>query len=613
MGRISGVLVNTTGGEGHMTAIRQPLSTAPVYLYLEDGIPTRSTGFFNHNALYEVNLPQAERIEVMKGPASALYGSDAIGGVINVGTKRPSNDPTGNVSLEGGEFGYRRFLGTVSGKGLNADLNLTQTDGWRTGTDYDRQSGTLRWDRLFSDAVSLKTVATFSNINQATAGTSALSRDDFENDPTANYTPISFRDVTAFRLNSALETQAGAGTLSLTPYFRFNSMDLLPNWSLTFDPAIWETENTSFGLLTKYGVNLPSNVRVVGGVDLDYSPGSRFEQSIIPTRTDGIFVDYTIDQIIYDYDVTFAQAAPYVQADYEAGQVTLSGGVRADFIRYDYTNNLSVEETGDHRRPADATPTFSDVTPKFGLTYNPIEEFGVFASYRHGFRAPSEGQLFRQGRADNTVDLNAVDVRSTEVGFRGVINNMFSYELSGYYMPKTNDILTFRHPDGSTETVNAGETLHRGLEAQLGVRIVQGLRLDVAYSYAKHTYEDWVSSSGDFTGNEMEFAPRQIGNVVLEYELPRLAGSSVSFEWNRLGSYYEDASNDNKYEGHDLFNARALIPLGGNLQLFGRLQNIMDKRYAERASFNPFRGEELAPGLPRTVYIGFRVTGGLGL
>ncbi|HSR17500.1 MAG TPA: Plug domain-containing protein [Ignavibacteriaceae bacterium] len=50
MGLIPGVWVNVTGGEGHMTSIRQPLTTNPVYLYLEDGIPARSTGFFNHNA-----------------------------------------------------------------------------------------------------------------------------------------------------------------------------------------------------------------------------------------------------------------------------------------------------------------------------------------------------------------------------------------------------------------------------------------------------------------------------------------------------------------------------------------------------------------------------------
>ena len=63
LNRLAGVHVSETSGEGHMMAMRLQVTTAPMYLYLEDGIPTRATGFFNHNALYEVNLPQAGGIE----------------------------------------------------------------------------------------------------------------------------------------------------------------------------------------------------------------------------------------------------------------------------------------------------------------------------------------------------------------------------------------------------------------------------------------------------------------------------------------------------------------------------------------------------------------------
>src|SRR5690606_25632469 len=150
MQRIPGVWVGMTAGEGHTTAIRMPKTTEPVYLYLEDGVPTRSTGFFNHNALYEVNLPQAGRIEVLKGPATALYGSDAIGGVIDVETRAPSRYPSAQIYAEGGDNGWSRALlsgsGTWGHNGIRADLNLTRTDGWRDATGYDRQSATVRWD-----------------------------------------------------------------------------------------------------------------------------------------------------------------------------------------------------------------------------------------------------------------------------------------------------------------------------------------------------------------------------------------------------------------------------------------------------------------------------------
>jgi outer membrane cobalamin receptor len=72
LSQVPGVAVSVTNGEGHTTAIRQPFTTDPVYLFLEDGIPTRSTGFFNHNALYETNLPMAGGVEVIRGPGTAL-------------------------------------------------------------------------------------------------------------------------------------------------------------------------------------------------------------------------------------------------------------------------------------------------------------------------------------------------------------------------------------------------------------------------------------------------------------------------------------------------------------------------------------------------------------
>ncbi|HEX8906600.1 MAG TPA: TonB-dependent receptor plug domain-containing protein, partial [Longimicrobiaceae bacterium] len=237
MSQVPGVWVSVTGGEGHATAIRQPNTTNPVYLYLEDGVPTRSTGFFNHNALYEVNVPQADRIEVLKGPSSALYGSDAIGGVVNVETRAPSRRAGVELYGEGGAYGWGRLLVAASGTrgddGFRADVNLTRTGGWRDGTDYTRQSGTLRWDRQLGGGASLKTVLAVSHIDQQTAGSSTLLAADYGADPRLNYTPISFRRVSAVRLSTDYERQGASTLLSVIPFVRWNQMELLPNWSLT--------------------------------------------------------------------------------------------------------------------------------------------------------------------------------------------------------------------------------------------------------------------------------------------------------------------------------------------------------------------------------------------
>jgi len=614
MGRIPGVWVNVTGGEGHMTAIRQPLGTEAVYLFLEDGVPTRSTGFFNHNALYEVNVPQADRIEVLKGPGTALHGSDAIGGVISVSTRAPSTLPSAELSLEGGAFGFARALGSVSGgvgaTALRGELNLTRTDGWRDGTGYDRQAGTLRWDRPLGETGGLKTVVAFSRIDQATAGSSALNRADFENNPTLNYTPVSYRKVDALRVSSSLEAQRGEWNFTFTPFARFNRMEMLPNWSLTFDPAISETENRSLGLVARARYALAvGNGELVTGVDLDRSPGSRFERRVAPLREEGIFTGFTPGDPLYDYDVTFTEVAPYLHGEIDlAPGLRVQAGVRGDFLGYDYQTRLEPVATGSHRRPGDASPSYRAVSPKVGATWMLRPSVNLFGAWRRGFRAPSEGQIFRQGSAVNTLALEPVTADSWETGVRGVLGTRLRYDVSAYHMTKTNDILTYQNPDGSRETVNAGETLHRGVEVGLGIQLAPGLRAEGAWTRTEHTYEEWSPRPGvDLSGNQQESAPRTMGSLLLNWAPARLSGAGVAAEWIHLGSYYTDPTNSDEYEGHDLLNLRGSAPVGARVQLFVRLNNVLDTRYAERAAWTQARGQELAPGMPRTLYAGVQL------
>jgi len=613
MKMIPGVWVNVTGGEGHQTAIRQPLTTSPVYLYLEDGVPTRSTGFFNHNALYEINIPQSDRIEVTKGPVTALYGSDAIGGIVDVGTRAPSAGGEVEASVEGGSFGWQRLLvtgsNTIGDNGVRADLNVTRTDGWRDATGYKRQSATLRWDRPMGALSSLRTVATFSNIDQNTAGSSAVSAEDYLNNPTVNYTPISYRAVRAFRLSTEYARLSENRLFTVTPFVRWNEMELLANWSLTYDPTVYTTGHNSVGLLAKARQDFaPLRGRLIAGLDLDYSPGFRDETRLTPTRVSGIFTSYTAGDRVYDYDVTYRALSPYLQAEASPlPRMRMVAGLRYDVMGFDYTTKLDPISTGRHRRPENTSVDYQHLSPKLGATYEIGEPLNLFVNYGHGFRAPSEGQLFRQGQSLNTVGLEPVKVDSYEAGARGLIANRVSYTLTGYHMTKHDDILSFTNPDGSTENLNAGETLHRGVEVGLGADLFAGLRLDVAYSRAKHTYEEWSPRAGtDLGGNEVETAPRTLANAALSYAPSFYADSRFAVEVTRVGSYWMDPQNTHRYEGHNLVNLRAALPVTGSVSVFGRLVNAADERFAESASYTAARGEEFAPGMSRTLYLGIQ-------
>lgn len=108
LNKVSGVYMVNLGNEQHQMSIRQPMTTKSLFLYLEDGIPVRTTGLFNHNALLELNMTAVKNIEVIKGPSSSLYGSEAIGGVVNFITLAPTALPTAKISFQGNTIGYKR-------------------------------------------------------------------------------------------------------------------------------------------------------------------------------------------------------------------------------------------------------------------------------------------------------------------------------------------------------------------------------------------------------------------------------------------------------------------------------------------------------------------------
>lgn len=618
--QIPGVYINVTGGEGHMTAIRQPTTTKAVYLYLEDGIPTRSTGFFNHNALYEVNIPQSESIEIIKGPGTSLYGSDAIGGVVNVLTAAPPVEKEASVNLELGGYGWKRLLASIGNSddnsGYLASVNLTKSDGWRDGTEYERMSGNLRFDNFLDNGASVKTIFSSTNVEQQTAGSSKLLKDDYLNNPELNYTPISYRKVEAYRLSTAYEKDEGKSALSITPYLRHNTMELLPNWSLSYDPVVYKTNSDSLGVLVKHRKNLNSHSAVlISGVDVDYSPGSYKQNEITPTKTGNIYTSYTVGELQYNYDVVFASVSPYLHYEHSFSTKTrMTAGGRIDLMQYDYNNKLSTLTTGSHRRPSDTVVSFSHFSPKLGLIYKVNNFTSTFVNYRHAFRVPSNTQLFRQGKAENTVDLKPIKVDSVEFGLHGRTINNLSYTFSVYYMQKNDDILSFKNPDNTREIVNAGATSHQGIEVGLKKALTKSVRLDIAASYAVHRYDDWKpNSTTDYSGNEMESAPRTITNTKLDYTPSAMNDLNLEIEWVHIGRYWMDQANTQKYSGHDLVNLRTRYLLTKQSHLYARIMNITNEKYATLATYktaafsNPEKFE-YAPGMPLTLFAGMEWT-----
>jgi outer membrane cobalamin receptor len=627
MNRLAGVHVSDLSGEGHSMAIRQPITTKPMYLYLEDGIPTRATGFFNHNALYEVNLAQAAGIEVIKGPGTALYGSDAIGGVVNVLTKAAPLTASAEGSVEGGSFGYSRLLAsggsTWGSNGIRADINVTHGNNWKSEAPFNRQSGTLRWDtELGATGWAAKTVIAGTNVSQQDVP--ALSSALFDTARATNLAPIASRKVKALRASTELARESGRTLWSFTGYGRLNDMQLVPSWQLSYDPQTYQTSNASAGFLARYRRDFaPLETRLIVGVDGDWSPG-RFNAAQAITSRSGpqnSWQTFTRGETQYDYDVTYRAASPYVHAELSPiPRLRIDAGMRADFSDYAYHTFLAPVDTGAHRRPADTQIGYAHLSPKLGAAFDLGNGHSIFTSYRHGFRAPSQGQLFTQGSAERTVDLSPVTVDSWEAGVRGLAGSRLVYQLAAYDMTIRDDIVSYTTSSNTKESRNAGRTRHRGVEVSSGLAISSTLRLDLAWSVSSQRYVDWTPQAArpttngkpavaevSYAGRAMEQAPRDLGSVLLAYAPASLHGGRLEAEWSHTGAYATDAANTHAYAGYDLLNVRASAAITPSTEIFARVVNLANRKYAELESYDNFQKEQYTPGAPRSLVVGMRV------
>ncbi|MFM7019315.1 MAG: TonB-dependent receptor plug domain-containing protein, partial [Aquirufa sp.] len=150
--KVPGVVMLDYRNEQHGMGIRQPFGTSAYFLYLEDGLPLRPLGVFNHNALIESNLQGLNSVEIIKGPASSLYGPEAVGGAINLITKTAPGIPTAQLGFQVDEWGYKRVqftAGAQLGKKwsiMTGGYVARQKGSWASNSDFDKSSINVRLD-----------------------------------------------------------------------------------------------------------------------------------------------------------------------------------------------------------------------------------------------------------------------------------------------------------------------------------------------------------------------------------------------------------------------------------------------------------------------------------
>ncbi|MBL8266145.1 TonB-dependent receptor [Steroidobacter sp.] len=621
MNRAPGTMIQRNSGQESLTAIRSPVLSGPgscgVFLFLENSVPIRPTGFCNVNELFEVNSEQAGAIEVLRGPAGVIYGSGAMHGAINVIASEPGDLPARSLGLEGGPDDYYRAKLGLSHKSEATDIGGTvvagHDGGWRDSSGLEEQKLNIGLTHRRGDALlGLNLAAT--NLQQETAGF-IQGFNSYRNESIArsNPNPEAYRDAYAVRLTGRYEQPLNERThLAVRPYVRYSRMDFLQHFLV--GKPLEQNGQESMGVLTSLDFTVFNNTRLLTGLDVEFAQGFLKETQPGPA-TDGAPAANAIRPAgkHYDYQVDSRVAAVYGQIEQPFAQRWKAiGGARFEYVDYEYDNKMINGNTAENgstcgtagclfNRPAERSDDFSNVTAKLGLSYEVTDDHTIYATATRGYRAPDTSELYRLQRQQSVADLDSERLDSVELGGRGVFGPL-SYSLAVFKMKKDNVI--FR--DSSAFNVSDGRTDHEGVEYEFAWAPFETLSLALAGTYAEHTYDfNRVIEQGEtiVAGRDVDTAPRHINTARLNWNF--LPSTAAELEWVSVGRYFVDAANANEYGGHDLLNLRVSWHANDNWRTILRLNNVTDRAYADRADF-AFGNYRYFPGRGRTLFVEVR-------
>ncbi|KQN31682.1 TonB-dependent receptor [Sphingomonas sp. Leaf34] len=540
-----GVTVTRNGTVGALTGVRIRGAEADQTLVVIDGVrvndPSSTGGGFNFGNLLSSSV---ERIEVLRGPNSVPWGSQAIGGVVNIITAAPTE---GLQARANAEYGYADSVFASAGvSGAKGPVSGSLTGGYlRSDGISSAASGTERDGYRQYGATGRLGVEFAPGIGLDLRGYFADSRVDIDD----GFDPNTFVVADSAAYGTTQELYGYAGLHANFADGRFNNRVAFTIADINRDNFSQPGGDVSFlgrGRSERYeyqGDFRPlDQVRVVAGVERE---NSRYNDGFSYADT-GITSVYG-QLIVKPIDI-----------------LTLTGGVRND----------DHEDFGNHT-------TFganAALALRTGTT--------VRASYGEGFKAPTLYQLFSEY---GNGDLDPETARNFDVGVeQAFLGNRARVGVT-YFNRRTRNQIDFRdciavecvdRPFGVYDNVARAEA--DGVEFTLAVRPVDALTLTANYSYI----DTENRSIGDDFGKDLARRPKQTASVDADYRFA--FGLSVGGTVTMVGDSFDDAANATRLDGYALASVRAELPINDQIALYGRVDNLTDSRYQTIAGYGNY-------------------------
>jgi vitamin B12 transporter len=531
---VPGLHISNNGGLGKVTSVFLRGTNSDHVLVLIDGIRV-SSATSGRTAFQLIPIDQIERIEIVRGPRSSLYGSEAIGGVIQIFTRKGGGALRPRVSAGGGSHATYQLAGGISGGGDHGWFNLgasrIDTRGFNACSStvaqpggcftfepdddgYRNNAGSARLGYRFENGLDLDARLLHAEGNNEFDGSSE-NQDDFVQQAVSGqirYSPTAFWDMTIL----------GGRSLDESESFK----ERVP------DRSVFDTERQSALFQNDFTV-APGHLLTVG-------------------------FDYYNDLVESSED--FAETSRDNKAGFAQYQGYLAGLDWVLGVRHDDNEQFGGEWTGN-----------------VGLGYSFGPPLRLTAGWGRGFKAPSFNDLFFPDFGDPNLDPESFE--SAELGASGVIGPI-AWSLNGYYTV-LDDLITFR-PDPTSRfgirAANVDEARILGLEAVASTQI---WGWDVAANLSLIDPEN--RGEGPNKGNVLPRRAEQIFRLDLDRAFGRFtAGLTVYGEGRR----FDDLANTHRLGGYVLVDLRAGVEVYPDLFLEGKVGNLLDKEYETADFFN---------------------------
>ncbi|MBZ0243990.1 MAG: TonB-dependent receptor, partial [Bacteroidales bacterium] len=588
----------------YIRGIGSRINSPSVGLYV-DQVP-----YFEKSA-FDFDFFDIERIEVLRGPQGSLYGRNSMGGIINVITKSPGENPETSFRVSAatkGEYaaGLSHYNKINSNVTYSLSANYRHTDGFFTNTFLDEQVDYMdayglrnRFNWRISESWKLSNILSYEYSKQG-GYPYAVYNDSLQKPESISYNQKSGYERNMLT-NGLILNYSGKNLemIATTSYQLLSDIQEIDQ-DFTVDSLVFVNQrqdqqmlSQEFVFKSKYGGNYQWVAGVFGfvqmldkPVDLDiYMQNMRMLRNYKEQNTGfAIFHQSSLENLIVK-------------------GLTLTAGIRIDFEqnKLDYIDNIVLN--GQEMNVADTTYpalTYNEISPKIALSYAISQNTSIYALAAKGFKIGGFNTT-----VEDPEDLTFLPEQSWnyEIGIKTSLFEQRTFaELSLFYIDWTNQQIYQTVPSGRGSMLkNAGHSLSKGFEFSLKSALPKSFEIFVSYGYTHATFLSYVvDSTKNYNGNYLPYVPRHTMafqlNKSIHLNSRFIDQIRISGLWKSTGELFWHEENDFAQQAYNLIDFNVSFKKDNiELRLFGK--NIFGEEY-NSFYFEAFGNQYLQLGKP---------------